>query len=72
MNGILLVDKPRDWTSFDVAAKLKGLSKTRRIGHSGTLDPMATGLLVMHGDFAVLSRVPPQSKGAAPPHPSVL
>jgi tRNA pseudouridine55 synthase len=47
MNGILLVDKPRDWTSFDVAAKLKGLCKTRRIGHSGTLDPMATGLLVM-------------------------
>ena len=47
MNGILLVDKPRDWTSFDVAAKLKGLCQTRRIGHSGTLDPMATGLLVM-------------------------
>ncbi len=47
MNGILLVDKPRDWTSFDVAAKLRGLSRTRRIGHSGTLDPMATGLLVM-------------------------
>ena len=47
MNGILLVDKPRDWTSFDVAAKLKGLCRTRRIGHSGTLDPMATGLLVM-------------------------
>ena len=47
MNGILLVDKPQDWTSFDVAAKLKGLCGTRRIGHSGTLDPMATGLLVM-------------------------
>ena len=47
MNGILLVDKPQDWTSFDVAAKLKGLCKTRHIGHSGTLDPMATGLLVM-------------------------
>lgn len=47
MNGILLVDKPQDWTSFDVAAKLKGLCRTRRIGHSGTLDPMATGLLVM-------------------------
>ena len=47
MNGILLVDKPRDWTSFDVAAKLKGLCGTRRVGHSGTLDPMATGLLVM-------------------------
>ena len=47
MNGILLVDKPHDWTSFDVAAKLKGLCHTRRIGHSGTLDPMATGLLVL-------------------------
>ncbi len=47
MNGILLVDKPQDWTSFDVAAKLKGLSHTRRIGHSGTLDPLATGLLVI-------------------------
>ena len=47
MNGILLVDKPQDWTSFDVAAKLKGLCKTKRIGHSGTLDPMATGLLVL-------------------------
>jgi len=47
MNGILLVDKPKDWTSFDVAAKLKGLCHTKRIGHSGTLDPMATGLLVM-------------------------
>ena len=47
MNGILLVDKPQGWTSFDVAAKLKGLCHTRRIGHSGTLDPMATGLLVM-------------------------
>jgi len=47
MNGILLVDKPQGWTSFDVAAKLKGLCHTRRVGHSGTLDPLATGLLVM-------------------------
>lgn len=47
MNGILLADKPRDWTSYDVTAKLKGLCHTRRIGHSGTLDPMATGLLVL-------------------------
>ena len=47
MNGILLVDKPQDWTSFDVAAKLRGLCTTRRIGHSGTLDPLATGLLVL-------------------------
>lgn len=47
MNGILLVDKPTDWTSNDVVAKLRGLLHERRIGHSGTLDPMATGLLVV-------------------------
>ena len=47
MNGILLIDKPGGWTSHDVAAKLKGMLRERRIGHSGTLDPMATGLLVM-------------------------
>lgn len=47
MNGILLIDKPEGWTSHDAAAKLKGILHERRIGHSGTLDPMATGLLVM-------------------------
>ncbi len=47
MNGILLVDKPMDWTSHDVVAKLRGILKERRIGHSGTLDPLATGLLVV-------------------------
>lgn len=47
MNGILLVDKPQDWTSHDVVAKLRGVFGERRIGHSGTLDPMATGLLVV-------------------------
>ena len=47
MNGILLIDKPEGWTSHDIAAKLKGMLRERRIGHSGTLDPMATGLLVM-------------------------
>lgn len=47
MNGILLVDKPADWTSNDVVVKLKGVLHERRIGHSGTLDPMATGLLVV-------------------------
>ena len=46
MNGILLIDKETDWTSNDVVAKLKGILHERRIGHSGTLDPMATGLLV--------------------------
>lgn len=47
MNGILLVDKPQDWTSHDVIAKLRGVFGERRIGHSGTLDPLATGLLVV-------------------------
>ena len=47
MNGILLVDKPQDWTSHDVVAKLRGVFGERRIGHSGTLDPLATGLLVV-------------------------
>ncbi len=47
MNGILLIDKEADWTSNDVVAKLKGILHQRRIGHSGTLDPMATGLLVV-------------------------
>ena len=47
MTGILLVDKPADWTSHDVVAKLRGVTGERRIGHSGTLDPMATGLLVV-------------------------
>lgn len=47
MNGIILVDKPQDWTSHDVVAKLRGILHERRIGHSGTLDPLATGLLVV-------------------------
>ena len=47
MNGILLVDKPAGWTSHDVVAKLRGVLGERRMGHSGTLDPMATGLLVV-------------------------
>ena len=47
MNGILLVDKPPEWTSHDVVAKLRGVLGEKRIGHAGTLDPMATGLLVV-------------------------
>lgn len=46
-NGILLVDKPAGWTSFDVLAKLRGALGTRKLGHSGTLDPMATGVLAV-------------------------
>lgn len=45
MNGIVIVDKPEGFTSHDVVAKLRGIYRTRRIGHSGTLDPMATGVL---------------------------
>ncbi|WP_044975255.1 tRNA pseudouridine(55) synthase TruB [Ruminococcus sp. HUN007] len=45
MNGILCINKPQGFTSFDVVAKLRGILKTRKIGHAGTLDPMATGVL---------------------------
>jgi len=47
VNGILLIDKPAGWTSMDVCAKLRGALREKRVGHSGTLDPMATGLLVV-------------------------
>lgn len=44
-NGILIIDKPMDWTSMDVCARLRRCMNERRIGHAGTLDPMATGVL---------------------------
>ena len=47
MNGIILIDKPQEWTSHDVVGKLRGILHEHRIGHSGTLDPLATGLLVV-------------------------
>ncbi len=51
-NGLLLIDKPQDWTSFDVVAKVRGIIKHEtgqkvKVGHTGTLDPKATGLLVL-------------------------
>lgn len=46
-SGLLLLDKAADWTSHDVVAKVRGIAKTRRVGHAGTLDPMATGLLIL-------------------------
>ena len=46
-DGVLLIDKPGAHTSHDVVARLRGILKMKRIGHAGTLDPMATGLLVM-------------------------
>lgn len=47
LDGILIIDKPAEWTSHDVVAKLRNLLKIRRIGHTGTLDPFATGVLVV-------------------------
>lgn len=44
-NGIIIIDKPQGWTSMDVCAKLRGMFHEKRVGHAGTLDPMATGVL---------------------------
>lgn len=46
-DGIVVVDKPAGWTSHDVVSKMRGLAATRKVGHAGTLDPMATGVLVV-------------------------
>ncbi len=46
-DGVLLVDKPKTWTSHDVVAKIRGHFRFKKVGHCGTLDPMATGLLVL-------------------------
>lgn len=46
-SGVVVVDKPSGWTSHDVVAKVRGMAATRRVGHAGTLDPMATGVLVL-------------------------
>lgn len=58
LNGILLIDKPAGWTSFDIVAKVRGVIKAKtglkrpKVGHAGTLDPLATGLLViLVGDY---------------------
>src|ERR1700723_77217 len=46
-SGLIIVDKPGGWTSHDVVARIRRLAGTRRVGHAGTLDPMATGVLVV-------------------------
>ncbi|GIH24283.1 tRNA pseudouridine synthase B [Acrocarpospora phusangensis] len=46
-SGLVIVDKPAGWTSHDVVAKMRGIAGTRKVGHAGTLDPMATGVLVV-------------------------
>lgn len=45
LNGLICINKPQNFTSFDVVAKMRGIAKTKKIGHAGTLDPMATGVL---------------------------
>ena len=45
--GIIIIDKPEGFTSFDLCAKLRGMLKTKKIGHAGTLDPMATGVMTV-------------------------
>ena len=50
--GLLVVDKPAGLTSHDVVARVRRLAGTRRVGHAGTLDPMATGVLVLGLDVA--------------------
>lgn len=65
MHGILIVDKPQGFTSFDVVAKLRGICGTRKIGHGGTLDPMATGVLpVFVGSAAKAVDMQPRSDKA--------
>ena len=44
---VLLINKPLTWTSFDVVNKVRWLSKAKKVGHAGTLDPLATGLLIL-------------------------
>jgi tRNA pseudouridine55 synthase len=51
-SGLVVVDKPAGWTSHDVVARVRRLAGTRRVGHAGTLDPMATGVLVLGVDRA--------------------
>src|SRR5512139_3531917 len=45
VDGVLIIDKPSGWTSHDVVAKIRNLTKVKKVGHTGTLDPFATGVL---------------------------
>lgn len=62
MNGVLIIDKPKDFTSFDVVAVVRRIIKQRKIGHTGTLDPMATGVLpLLLGSAAKAQSIMPDS-----------
>jgi tRNA pseudouridine55 synthase len=52
MNGVLVIDKPEGWTSHDVVARIRRIFNTKRVGHTGTLDPFATGVLVLLVGYA--------------------
>jgi tRNA pseudouridine55 synthase len=57
LSGVVVVDKPQGWTSHDVVNKMRGIAGTRRVGHLGTLDPLATGVLpLMIGETTRLAR----------------
>src|SRR5665213_1330455 len=57
LDGVIVVDKPEGWTSHDVVSKMRGIAGTRRVGHLGTLDPIATGVLpLMIGQATRLAR----------------
>lgn len=64
MNGIIVVNKPREFTSFDVVAVVRGCMRTKKVGHSGTLDPMATGVLPVFvgGATKAISLLPDHDK----------
>ncbi len=65
VDGVLIVDKPKGWTSFDVVARLRRLYNTKKVGHSGTLDPMATGVLPIFFGHATkfIGHLPSKDKG---------
>lgn len=63
MNGIIVIDKPQQFTSFDVVAVMRGLCGTKKVGHTGTLDPMATGVLpVLIGSATKAQDLTPDSE----------
>ncbi len=71
-DGLIVVDKPGGMTSHDVVARIRRLAKTRRVGHGGTLDPMATGVLVIGVGRAtrLLTYVIGAAKSYAGDHPA--
>lgn len=69
MNGIIVIDKPKDFTSFDVVAVMRRLANERKIGHTGTLDPMATGVLpLLLGNAAKAQSLLPENDKAYKAH----